>query len=67
VRDALEGLRREAEAAGGSLVLEAAPPPLKATLDAWGKPGEAFAVMRRLKAQFDPAAVLSPGRFLGGI
>jgi glycolate oxidase FAD binding subunit len=67
VRDGLEELRREAEAAGGSLAVEAAPPAVKSSLDAWGKPGDAFSVMRRLKAQFDPGAVLSPGRFVGGI
>jgi glycolate oxidase FAD binding subunit len=67
VRDGIEALRREAEAAEGSLVLEAAPPLLKAALDAWGKPGSAFPVMRRLKAEFDPQGLLSPGRFLGGI
>lgn len=67
VRDGIEALRREAEAAPGSLVVEAAPPGLKRHLDAWGKPGEAFAVMRRLKTEFDPRGILSPGRFLGGI
>jgi glycolate oxidase FAD binding subunit len=65
--DALEALRREAVAAEGSLVLEAAPPRLKARLDAWGTPGEGFPVMRRLKAEFDPHGLLNPGRFLGGL
>ncbi len=67
VRDALETLRREAEAAEGSLVVEAAPTSLKRHLEAWGKPGDAFAVMRRLKTEFDPRGILSPGRYLGGI
>jgi glycolate oxidase FAD binding subunit len=67
VRDGVEALRREAKAAEGSLVVEAAPPALKRHLDAWGKTGEAFAVMRRLKAQFDPQGLMNPGRFLGGI
>jgi glycolate oxidase FAD binding subunit len=67
VRDEIEGLRREAEAAEGSLVVEAAPVPVKRVLEAWGKPGEGFAVMRRLKAEFDPRGFLNPGRFLGGI
>jgi glycolate dehydrogenase FAD-binding subunit len=65
--DGLEGLRRGAEAAGGSLVLQTAPPAVKKSLDAWGKPGEAFDVMRRLKADFDPRGLCNPGRFLGGI
>ncbi len=63
----VEELRREAEAAGGSLVLQAAPPSVKARVDAWGKPSEGFEVMRRLKAEFDPRALCNPGRFLGGI
>jgi glycolate oxidase FAD binding subunit len=67
VRDGVEALRREAEAAEGSLVVEAAPPALKRHLDAWGKTGEAFAVMQRLKAEFDPRGLMNPGRFLGGI
>jgi len=63
----IEELRRESEKAEGCLVLQAAPASLKARLDAWGKPGGAFNVMRRLKAQFDPRGLLNPGRFLGGI
>jgi glycolate oxidase FAD binding subunit len=67
VRDGIEALRREAEAAEGHLVIEAAPAALKRQLDGWGKPGEAFSVMRRLKAEFDPRHFMNPGRFLGGI
>lgn len=65
--DALEGLRREAEDASGSLVLHDAPPSLKSRVDAWGKAGDAFEVMKRLKVEFDPRGICSPGRFLGGI
>ncbi|HSB68600.1 MAG TPA: FAD-binding oxidoreductase [Candidatus Methylomirabilis sp.] len=64
---ALEGLRQVAEAAEGSLVLQAAPPAVKRQVDAWGKPGEGFDVMRRLKSEFDPRGLCNPGRFLGGI
>jgi glycolate oxidase FAD binding subunit len=67
VADALEGLRREAEEAEGSLVLQDAPARLKARVDAWGKPGDALDVMKRLKAEFDPRGVCNPGRFLGGL
>jgi len=67
VRDGLDALRREAEAAEGSLVVESAPLSIKRHFDAWGKPGEAFAVMRRLKSEFDPRGLMNPGRFLGGI
>ena len=63
--DALEGLRREAEEAEGSLVVQDAPASLKARVDAWGKPGDGFGVMKRLKAEFDPRGLCNPGRFLG--
>jgi glycolate oxidase FAD binding subunit len=65
--EALEGLRREAEVVDGSLVLQDAPASLKAHVDAWGKPGDGFSVMRRLKAEFDPLGLCNPGRFLGGL
>jgi glycolate oxidase FAD binding subunit len=65
--DLVTGLRREAESAEGTLVLYDAPPALKVRADAWGKPGDGFDVMRRLKADFDPRGLCNPGRFLGGI
>ncbi len=67
LRDGLRALRDQAEGAEGSLVLEAAPEALKRSLDAWGRPREGLSVMRRLKAEFDPRGLMSPGRFLGGI
>ncbi len=67
LRDALAALRGEAEAADGSLVLEAAPAALKRPLGAWGKARDGVAVTRRLKAEFDPGTVMNPGRFIGGI
>jgi glycolate oxidase FAD binding subunit len=67
VADALESLRREAEGVEGSLVLQDGPASLKARVDAWGKPGDAFGVMEQLKAKFDPRGLCSPGRFLGGL
>ena len=67
VRAGIESLRREAEAAEGSLVVEGAPAEVARGLDAWGSPGEALPAMRRLKAEFDPGGILNPGRFLGGI
>jgi glycolate oxidase FAD binding subunit len=62
--DAAIDARRLAEAAGGSLVLLAAPDAVKARLGAWGTPPPTLEVMRRLKAAFDPDHVLNPGRFL---
>ena len=58
-------LRQAAASLGGTLVVEAAPTALKQRLDIWGEPGLDFSVMRRLKEQFDPQGILSPGRFLG--
>jgi glycolate oxidase FAD binding subunit len=65
--DLVTELRGQAEGAEGSLVVYEAPLALKARVDAWGKAGDGFDVMRRLKADFDPRGLLNPGRFLGGI
>jgi glycolate oxidase FAD binding subunit len=45
----------------------AAPAALKRGVDVWGRPPETLDLMRALKAQFDPARVLNPGRFAGFI
>jgi glycolate oxidase FAD binding subunit len=64
---AIAELRRGLEARGGSLVVLCCPPVVKSKLDVWGSPGDALPVMESIKAQFDPAGVLNPGRFVGGI
>jgi glycolate oxidase FAD binding subunit len=51
----------------GTLVIAEAPPALKRAVDAWGPPGDAVELMRRVKRQFDPDRQMSPGRFVGGI
>ena len=56
--------RRGAEAAGGSLVLVAAPPDLKRQVGAWGTPPATIDLMRRLRDAFDPGRTISPGRFV---
>jgi glycolate oxidase FAD binding subunit len=59
-------LRAAASAAGGSLVIERCPPDLKRRLDVFGDvPVPSFHLMRRIKQQFDPKGILSPGRHLG--
>ncbi|MDP2950496.1 MAG: FAD-binding oxidoreductase [Chloroflexota bacterium] len=58
-------LRQTARELGGSLVVEACPPALKERIDVWGEPGPDFPLMRRIKEQLDPQAILNPGRFLG--
>ena len=60
----LAAARSAAEAAGGSLVLLAAPDDIKRQAGAWGTPPETLEMMRRLKDAFDPDHVLNPGRFL---
>jgi glycolate oxidase FAD binding subunit len=64
---ALEDLRSQAVAAGGTLVLHEAPPEVKQRIDAWGAPGDSLGMMKKLKAEFDPRGLLNPGRFVGGI
>jgi glycolate oxidase FAD binding subunit len=65
--EVIETLRRRAVEAGGALVLERAPVELKRAVGVWGEPRGDFALMQRLKQQFDPARTLNPGRFVGGI
>jgi glycolate oxidase FAD binding subunit len=51
---------------GGSLVVERCPLDVKRRLDVFGDvSGPSFELMRRVKEQFDPQGVLSPGRYLG--
>jgi glycolate oxidase FAD binding subunit len=52
---------------GGVAVVETAPPEIKAQLEVWGPPPPSFPVLQGLKRTFDPEAVLSPGRFIGGL
>jgi glycolate oxidase FAD binding subunit len=65
---AVAGLRAALAPEGGSLVVERAPRAVKETLDVWGPVApEVLDVMRRLKHEFDPAGILNPGRFAGGL
>jgi glycolate oxidase FAD binding subunit len=67
-REIVAPLREALAAEGGSLVVERAPLDLKRAADVWGPvPETALAVMRRLKAEFDPRGVLNSGRFVGGL
>jgi glycolate dehydrogenase FAD-binding subunit len=64
---AIVELRQGLEAHGGSLAVLRCPSEVKSKLDVWGSSGDALPVMKSVKAQFDPAGVLNPGRFIGGI
>jgi glycolate oxidase FAD binding subunit len=62
----LPELRRELEAASGSLFVMKQPATARA-VDCWGTLPDSLPLMREVKQRFDPQGVLNPGRFLGGI
>jgi FAD/FMN-containing dehydrogenase len=64
-RGLLTALRDSAITLGGAVVVEGCALELKHHVDVWGRPRADFALMRRLKEQFDPHGTLNPGRFLG--
>jgi glycolate oxidase FAD binding subunit len=64
---ALEDMRKKLETRGDSLVILRCPHEIKSKMDVWGSAGDALALMRSIKAQFDPTGVLNPGRFVGGV
>jgi glycolate oxidase FAD binding subunit len=60
-----ERVRDVAERNDGTMIVDAAPVALKRAIDVFGPLRSDFAIMKRLKEQFDPQGVLSPGRFAG--
>lgn len=66
--ETLAALREHAVRAGGSLIIESAPPELKQQIDVWGAFGSrALGLMQQVKARFDAKGLLNPGRFVSGI
>ena len=65
-RAALMRLVREVQGMGGT-VLESAPLEIRREVCPWGNPPTSLGLMRRIKRAFDPAGILNPGRFVGGI
>ena len=63
----LRQIQATAVAWGGDAVVERCSEAVKQQMDVWGPQPSGFAVMRRLKEQFDPAHILNPGRFIGGL
>ncbi len=65
--DVINQLHQHCQTWGGFLTILEASPTLKDQIEVWGYTGNALEMMRRLKQQFDPNGVLSPGRFVGEI
>jgi glycolate oxidase FAD binding subunit len=63
----IKKLTSEAAKNEGNLVVESSPFSIRKKVDVWGKSRSDYQVMRRIKKEVDPAGVLNPGRFLGGI
>jgi glycolate oxidase FAD binding subunit len=53
--------------APGGWTFHAMPQRWRGTVDTWGPPPPSFALMRALKAGFDPDGRCNPGRFIGGL
>lgn len=54
-------------AVGGNMIIQHASPKRKPYLPMWGTPGGDRVVVERLKRELDPAGVMNPGRFVGGL
>jgi glycolate oxidase FAD binding subunit len=67
LREALADTRAALAPIGGYAVVEGAPMALRPGLDIWGPPPPTLPLMRALKTQWDPQAVLNPGRYVGGL
>jgi glycolate oxidase FAD binding subunit len=57
---------RETNGAGAVVVTEM-PDTARGSVDAWGAPPPAFALMKTLKQRFDPSEIANTGRFIGGL
>ncbi len=62
-----KAVRALAEDLGGRAVVAAARGADPAQVQPWGDAGELLPWFQRLKQRFDPAGVLAPGRFVGGL
>lgn len=63
----IEALREAQPLRRGSAVIVQASQDLKKDVDVWGPIGDGLPLMRAVKAEFDPAGLLSPGRGPGGL
>ncbi len=67
LQSALAALRATLGPEGGYAVVESLPEELRSQIDVWGPVPQTFALMRELKARWDPRGVLNPGRYVGGM
>ena len=65
--NALTQLRQTAMSKQGNLIIEVAPLELKRHIDVWGSVEGTLSLMKQIKAKFDPAGLLNPGRFVSSI
>jgi len=63
----VQALERCVARGQGRRVIERAPAAVKQHCQVWGPTGDDFALMRAIKASFDPQHRLNPGRFIGGL
>jgi glycolate dehydrogenase FAD-binding subunit len=64
----VEALRAVAASSDGTVIVEAGPRALRAAVDPWGAIApEVLALMRAVRAEFDPARILNPGRHAGDV
>jgi glycolate oxidase FAD binding subunit len=64
---ALWALQTELVRRWGQSVVLSCPTVAKENLPLWGREPAGLAVMRDLKARFDPGGILNPGRYVGRI
>jgi len=64
VIDSLNSLRSFVSSIGGHLILQEAPPEIKARVQVWGDFGSGLGIMKKIKFNFDPNNLLNPGRYI---
>jgi FAD/FMN-containing dehydrogenase len=65
--ESVAALLGECRKAGGNLVVQRAPTDMKGGLPVWGEPGSDLPLMKRIRAEIDPANLMNPGRFAVGL